>query len=97
MDIGIVIGNIVSTIKHPVYKGSKLLLVDAVNTDLRSRNDLMVAIDSVDAGEGYVVLVAREGKAAKDILVTKLQPVRSVVVGVIDHFILEKNQTHAKK
>jgi len=97
MDIGIVVGNIVSTIKHPAYKGSKLLLVEAVNPDLSSRNDLMVAIDSVDAGEGDVVLVAREGKAANDILGTKLQPVRSVVVGVIDHFILDKKKTYAKK
>lgn len=97
MDIGIVIGNIVSTIKHPAFKGTKLLLVDAVNPDLSSRGDLMVAIDSVDAGEGDVVLVAREGKAANDILGSKLQPVRSVIVGIIDHFSLEKKNTHGTK
>jgi microcompartment protein CcmK/EutM len=89
MDIGIVIGNIVSTIKHPIYKGRKLLLVENVDLNLDPVGVTTVCVDSVDAGAGDVVLVAREGKAAAEIIGTPLIPVRSVIVGVIDRFDVE--------
>ena len=84
MEIGLVIGNIVSTIKHAAYDNTKLLLVQSVNLQLNSTGQTTVCIDSVDAGVGDVVLVAREGKAASDILDGKQLPVRSVIVGVVD-------------
>lgn len=86
MIIGRVVGNIHATIKKPCYQGRKLLLVQPVALDLTPLHDLIVAVDSVDAGEGDLVLVAQEGRAAADILGMKEVAVRSVVVGVIDHF-----------
>ena len=88
MDIGVVVGNIVSTIKHPVYQGRKLLLVESVDLELNPVGNTTVCVDSADAGVGDVVLVAREGKAAGEIIGKPLVPVRSVIVGVIDHFDL---------
>ena len=86
MDIGVVIGNIVSTIKHPIYKRRKLLLVETVDLALDAVGTTTVCVDVVDAGVGDVVLVAREGKAAAEIIGKPQVPVRSVIVGVIDRF-----------
>ncbi|MBN1996002.1 hypothetical protein JW935_00535 [candidate division KSB1 bacterium] len=88
MDIGVVIGNIVATIKNPVYKGRKLLLVENVDLDLKPTGVTSVAVDTVDSGVGDVVLIAREGRAAADVFGERV-PVRSLVVGVIDRFDTE--------
>lgn len=89
MEIGIVIGNIVSTIKHKAYARTKLLLVENLNMQLKQTGFTTVCVDSVDAGVGDVVLVAREGKAASDILGGEQLPVRSIIVGVIDTIKLD--------
>ena len=89
MEIGVVIGNIVSTIKHPVYQGRKLMLVESVDLQLNAAGTTTVCVDAADAGVGDVVLVAREGKAAGEIMGEKLIPARSVIVGVIDRFDVE--------
>ena len=90
MEIGVVIGNIVSTIKHKAYKNSKLLLVENLNIQLEQSGTTTVCVDTVGAGVGDIVLVAREGKAASDILGGEQLPVRSIIVGVIDKIVLDK-------
>jgi len=92
MELAVVIGNITSTIHHPAYKGCKLMLVENVAPDLKRNGNTTVAVDSVDAGIGDVVLVAREGKTAGDVLGKKQVPVRSVIVGVVDHLSVKKNR-----
>ncbi|MBN2290325.1 MAG: EutN/CcmL family microcompartment protein, partial [Candidatus Glassbacteria bacterium] len=52
MILGRVVGNIVSTIKHPVYQGAKILLVEPVGPDNSPSGKLVVALDTVDAGPG---------------------------------------------
>ncbi|MBD3383745.1 hypothetical protein GF407_02360 [candidate division KSB1 bacterium] len=85
MELGLVIGNIVSTIKQKNYHGRKLLLVESLDAELNPIGTTTVCVDTVDAGEGDVVLVAREGRAASEILGEETIPVRSLVIGVIDH------------
>jgi microcompartment protein CcmK/EutM len=97
MEIGVVIGTVVSTIKHPVYKGRKLLLVESVDVDLNPVGNTTVCIDSVDAGVGDVVLVAREGKTAGEIMGQSQIPARSVIVGVIDRFDVEHEKVSPDK
>ena len=92
MELAVVIGNITSTIHHSAYKGCKLMLVENINPDLDRNGNTTVAVDSVDAGIGDVVLVAREGKTAADVLGKKQVPVRSVIVGVVDHLSVTKNR-----
>jgi len=92
MELAVVIGNITSTIHHPAYKGCKLMLVENVEPDLVKNGLTTVAVDSVDAGIGDVVLVAREGKTAADVLGKKQVPVRSVIVGVVDHLSVKENR-----
>ncbi|CAG1771747.1 Ethanolamine utilization protein EutN [uncultured bacterium] len=86
-----VVGSIVSTIKHPSYDHQKLLIVRPVAPDGTLKSGTMVAVDTVGAGEGNTVLVASEGRAAIEILgFSARQPLRSVVVGIVDH--LESRQ-----
>jgi len=84
MELAVVIGNITSTIHNPAYKGCKLMLIENVDMDLCKTGNVTVAVDTVDAGCGDVVLVAREGKTAGDILGIKQAPVRSVIIGYVD-------------
>ncbi|MEE2710738.1 MAG: EutN/CcmL family microcompartment protein [Gemmatimonadota bacterium] len=85
MVIGRVVGNVVSTVKHTLYKGKKILLVQPLKTDRKSPlGNTMVAVDTVGAGIGEIVLVATEGKAASEILNVPRGPVRSIIVGIVD-------------
>ena len=84
MFIARVIGEVVSTIKHPTLKGKKLLVVQKLTERGEPTGDSQLAVDSVSAGEGDAVLVLDEGSSAG--LVTNLDdpPIRTVIVGVID-------------
>jgi len=81
-----VVGTIVSTVKHSAYQNTKILIVRPVSPDGVLKAGTMVAVDSVGAGVGNTVLVASEGRAATEILgFSSRQPLRSVVVGIVDH------------
>jgi ethanolamine utilization protein EutN len=94
MILGKVVGSIVSTIKHPSYADQKILIVRPISPDGKLKSGTMVAVDTVGAGEGNTVLVASEGRAATEILgFSARQPLRSVIVGIVDH--LESHQNKA--
>lgn len=80
-----VIGSIVSTIKHPSFDNKKIMLVRPINPDGTFKSGTFVAVDTVRAGVGDTVLVASEGRSAMEILeFKKREPLRSVIVGVVD-------------
>jgi ethanolamine utilization protein EutN len=80
-----VIGSIVSTIKHDSFKNQKIMLVRPINLDGSLKSGTMVAIDTVCAGVGDIVLVASEGRSAMELLgFNKREPLRSVIIGVVD-------------
>lgn len=85
MMLGKVTGSVVSTIKHESYINRKILVVRPVAPDGTPRRGTLVAVDTVGAGEGDLVLVASEGRAAMEMLgFTQRIPVRSVVIGIVD-------------
>jgi len=84
MILGKVIGNVVSTIKLDIYKGYKLVIVQPVNPEGDSVGKTMLAIDTVQAGVGDLVLVSDEGNSARLIINDKMAPVRCVVAGIVD-------------
>lgn len=90
MFVARVIGQVVSTIKHPDLSGRKLLIVEKLTEKGEPTGDSQLAVDSVDAGEGDTVLVLDEGTSAA--LVTNLDnpPIRTVIVGVIDSINIEE-------
>jgi ethanolamine utilization protein EutN len=85
-----VIGEVVSTIEHPTLRDKKLLVIERLTEHGEPTGNSQLAVDSVDAGEGDVVLVLDEGGSAG--LVTGLDnpPIRTVIVGVIDSIDIEE-------
>jgi microcompartment protein CcmK/EutM len=84
MQIGRVVGTVVSTQKHPKFEGAKLLLVQPLNIDDSPRGATLLAVDGVGAGVGEKVLVVLEGRAAGETLGRKAAPVDAAIVGIID-------------
>ncbi|HNY10489.1 MAG TPA: EutN/CcmL family microcompartment protein [Candidatus Wallbacteria bacterium] len=84
MILGKVIGNVVSTIKNKTLEGFKLMLVKQTDISGNPVGKPLVAVDSVDAGEGDLVLILKEGGSAKIVLKRNKMPVNLVIVGVVD-------------
>jgi microcompartment protein CcmK/EutM len=84
MRLARVVGNVVSTLKHPDYEGQTLLLckVEAFSGEAEKRP--VIALDRVDAGVGDRVLILTEGTGVRQLMGGQ-PPVRSVVVAVVDH------------
>jgi ethanolamine utilization protein EutN len=85
MQIGEVVGTVVSTQKNRKLEGAKLLLVQPQTLDGKARGVAVLAIDSVGAGVGERVLLVIEGKAAGDALGRKAAAVDAAIIGIVDH------------
>jgi microcompartment protein CcmK/EutM len=88
MLIARVIGTTVSTIKDPSLTGQKLLLCRQTDETGVATGKPYVAIDSVDAGVGDLVLTAH-GSSARQTEITKNRPVDAVIMAVIDTLEVE--------
>lgn len=84
MILGKVLGPVVSTVKIKSLESYKLLRVQPVLPDGSSTGKPVVAVDSVQAGEGDTVLVLDEGGSAGIILGLTGQPIRTVITGIVD-------------
>ena len=85
MQIGRVVGTVVSTQKHRKFEGAKLLIVQPLAMDDTPRGTPLLAVDGVGAGVHEKVLIVLEGRAAGEALGQKAAPVDAAVVGIIDH------------
>ena len=83
MFLGRVIGTVWSTKKDENLVGAKFLIVRELTLDLKDKERFVVAVDSVGAGEGEVVLVAT-GSSSRMTSFTKDKPVDAVIMGIID-------------
>ena len=83
MFLGRVIGTVWSTKKDENLVGAKFLIVREVSLDLKEKERFVVAVDSVGAGEGEVVLVA-SGSSSRMTNFTKDKPVDAVIMGIVD-------------
>ena len=84
MMLGRVIGSICATIRHPFFKGQRMLTVELMDAQGKSLNDYVIAIDTIDAGPGDHVLIVDEGTSARQIIGSKDAPVRTVIAGIVD-------------
>ena len=84
MQIGKVVGTVVSTEKHRKFTGAKLLLVQLLNLDESPRGAPLLAVDGVGAGVDEKVLIVLEGRAAGEAIGKKGAPVDAAIVGIID-------------
>jgi ethanolamine utilization protein EutN len=84
MQIGTVVGTVVSTQKNRKLEGAKLLLVQPMSLEGAPKGAAVLAIDSVGAGVGERVLLVIEGKAAGDALGRKGAAVDAAIIGIVD-------------
>jgi microcompartment protein CcmK/EutM len=85
MIIGTIRGHIVSTINHPFYDGKKLLVVEKEDFSGKPGGYLIAIDGGVSAGVGERVLVIDEGNSARQVVNDDKAPLRSIIVGIVDH------------
>jgi len=96
MRIALVIGSTISTIKDAAISGRKLLIVRNTDTAGKATGEPYVAVDTVSAGTGDLVLVT-DGSSARYTQQTSNAPVDAVIVGVIDSLELSGKVTYRKE
>jgi ethanolamine utilization protein EutN len=80
-----VLGNVVATQKNARYNEARIMLVQPVNPDGSLRGASILALDSVDAGEGDLVIVVQEGWSASTASTGQAgAAIDSAIVGVVD-------------
>lgn len=80
-----VLGNVVATQKNARYQNARIMLVQPVNLDGTWRGHSMLALDSVDAGEGDLVIVVQEGWSASTAATGEAgAAIDSAIIGVVD-------------
>ena len=92
MQLGKVIGTLVSTQKHRKLDGAKLLLVQPIAPDDTPRGTPVLTIDSVGAGVGEKVLIVIEGKAAGQALRRSAAPVDAAIIGIVDRVTMAEGR-----
>ncbi len=84
MKICRVAGTTTATVKHPTFKNQKVLVCQPLTIDLAPKGAPVLALDTVDAGAGDLVLVSEEGRTARDWLGDSWAATRTMVLAVID-------------
>jgi len=96
MQIALVIGSTISTIKDESISGRKLLIVRKADTAGKMTGEPFVAVDTVSAGTGDLVLIT-DGSSARFTTQTNNAPVDAVIVGVIDSLEMSGKVTYRKE
>ncbi|MBI9047134.1 MAG: EutN/CcmL family microcompartment protein [Anaerolineaceae bacterium] len=95
MQIAKVIGTTVSTIKDEKLVGRKLLILRPTDEKGEPIGKPYVAIDTVNAGVGELVLTAA-GSSARQTTITKDCPVDAVIMAVIDSLEVDGKSSFVK-
>lgn len=95
MQLGKIVGTVVSTQKDEKLEGLRFLIVKHVDTDGKPTGSLVVAVDSVGAGVGEIVLVA-SGSSARQTDITKDKPVDTVVMAIVDELEIDGISRYVK-
>ena len=95
MRIALVIGSTISTIKDEVIRGRKLLIVRNADTEGNVTGEPYIAVDTVSAGTGDLVMIT-DGSSARYTNQTTNAPVDAVIVGVIDSLELGGSVSYRK-
>lgn len=94
MRLGIVVGQVVATVKSSGFEQDKLLLVEMIGTDGKPQGDCHVAIDNIGAGNGEWVLVVRGSSARKN--VSNEAPVDMSIIAIVDEVVVKNKLVYHK-
>lgn len=98
MILGRVIGTVWATRKDENLVGAKFLIVRQINLDYSDTKNFVIAVDSVGAGVGEVVLVAT-GSSARQTSFTKNKPIDAVIMAIVDKLdiVIKEEKTEIAK
>ena len=91
-----VTGSLVATQKADAMRGYKLLVVEPYRVDVKNRRRLIaigrtfIAVDTLGAGEGEMVLIT-QGASARLTPETKSLPIDTVIIGIVDRVQVDKH------
>jgi len=83
MQVGRIVGTVVSSQKDPALVGMKLHVVEQTDLMGKPKGFHVIAVDSVGAGVGELVLYA-SGSSARQTEITRDKPVDAVVMSIVD-------------
>ena len=95
MNLGKVVGTVVSTRKEPVLDGIRFLLVRLVDPDGKDTSAFVVAADAMGAGPGEMVLTAA-GSSARQTTLTQIKPVDNVIMAIVDTWEVDGKTKYTK-
>lgn len=95
MNLGKVVGTVVSTKKEPVLDGIRFLLVRLVDPDGKDTSAFVVAADAMGAGPGEMVLTAA-GSSARQTTLTQNKPVDNVIMAIVDTWEVDGKTKYTK-
>lgn len=84
MQIGKVVGQAVATVKHPTFKGWKLLLVQLLKADGSEDGPPVLTVDGLGAGMNDRVILTNDGAGTRKLMKAKNTPARWMVMGICD-------------
>lgn len=98
MQLARIIGSVVSTEKLTSLEGTKLLVMQPIDSSGKDVGSPIVGVDTVGAGIGDLVLVIYEGWAARTCFPTgnPLAPIETVIAGIIDEYVTDENTIYQK-
>ena len=80
-----VVGNVVATQKNERYTSARVMLCQPVTPSGEETGATLLALDSVDAGEGDTVIIVQEGWGASTAATGEQgAAIDSAIVGVVD-------------
>jgi ethanolamine utilization protein EutN len=89
-----VLGNVVATQKNQRYANARVMLCQQITPEGDEMSNTILALDSVDAGEGDIVLIVQEGWGASTAATGEVgAAIDSAIIGVVDRIDLLKAES----
>ncbi|MCP4214865.1 MAG: EutN/CcmL family microcompartment protein [bacterium] len=95
MQLGKIVGTVVSSHKDEKLEGLKFHIVKNVDCDGKPTSGFVVAVDAMGAGPGEVVLYS-SGSAARLTRVTEGKPVDHVIMAIVDIVEIDGKNRYVK-
>lgn len=85
-------GHVVSTTKDMNLQGKKLLIVKPLQLEPSDRHKSIVAVDTVGAGQGEIVLIATGSSARSAECLDRKSVVDASIVAIVDTWAYKGNE-----
>jgi len=86
MQLARILGPATATVKHKSLDGSKLHVVQPLMADRKTPDgDPQLAIDTVAASVGDIVMITSDGRLLREVLRTEATPARWSTIALLDN------------